>query len=439
MDKKQAKRLLAQLASNGLPPRELGSAKALLDMFSVGLDDWISRLATTYFRDFSRDSSHFKLVLAPYGGGKTHFLMALGVRALEEDFGVSYVACVPDRSGSPVRVDNALGLYAEVIARLRIKDQQDYGISALLTAVVDKKRHDIEVSGAQDVDGAFSMYLRQLGRAFPGGTFGEFAQVASEALRGYWAGDDELPSTAKAAEKWLEGRMDAISPEEYKLLGLRRVTKAQSGMVGRRLLLALAKFMPEAGCHGLVLLIDEVETLFTAKGKALQAVLAAMRVLLDQAGSVPDDIPMFCAFAAVPDVLEGIKKYPALDQRLSVQGGSFDQKNDFAPQISLDNLVTNHESMLASIGERLVDVALVASDGSLSRETQVENSRKLAKVANRQTLDVNSRRLFVKTLASLLELQFANGERTFDEDELLKRYQGDFSQVQSADQEAFEP
>ena len=438
MDKKQAKRLLAQLASNGLPPRELNSAKAVLDMFSVGLDDWISRLATTYFQDFSRDSSHFKLVLAPYGGGKTHFLMALGVRALEEDYGVSYVACIPDRSGSPVRVDNALGMYAEVIAKLRIKGQPDYGISALLTAVVDKKRRDIEASGARDIDGAFSMFLRQFARSFPGGTFGEFAQVATEALRGYWTGE-ELSSTAKAAEKWLEGRMDAISPVEYKLLGLRKVTGAQSGAVGRRLLLALAKFLPEAGCYGLVLLIDEVETLFTAKGKALQAVLAAMRVLLDQSGSVPDDIPMFCVFAAVPDVLEGIKKYPALDQRLSVQGGSFEQKNDFAPQISLDNLVTNHESMLASIGARLVDVALAASDGILSRETQIENSRKLAKVANRQTLDVNSRRLFVKTWASLLELQFANGEKSFDEDELLKRYQGDFSQVQSADKEAFEP
>lgn len=437
MDKKQAKRLLAQLASNGLPPRELNSAKAVLDMFSVGLDDWISRLATTYFQDFSRDSSHFKLVLAPYGGGKTHFLMALGVRALEEEFGVSYIACVPDRAGSPVRLDNALGLYAEVISKLRIKGQPKNGLTALLTAVVNKKRQDIEASGVQDVEGAFSMYLRQFARSFPGGKFGEFAQVATEALRGYWSGD-ELSSTAKAAEKWLGGRMDAISPDEYKLLGLRKVTTAQSGDIGRKLLMALAKFLPEAGCHGLVLLIDEVETLFTAKGKAFLAVLAAMRVFIDMFGLV-DDVPMFCAWAAVPDVLDGIKKYSALDQRLSVQGASFEQKNDFAPQISLDKLVTNHESMLASIGAKLVDVALAASDGPLSREKQIENSRKLAKVANRQTLDVNSRRLFVKTWASLLEFQFANGEKAFDEDELIKRYQGDFEQVQSAAEEIFEP
>jgi hypothetical protein len=438
VDKKQAARLLAQLATNGLPPRELNLAKASLDMFSVGLDDWISRLATTYFQDFSRDSSHFKLVLAPYGGGKTHFLMALGVRALEEDFGVSYVACVPDRSGAPVRVDNALGLYAEVIAKLRIKGRQDYGISALLTAVVERKRHVIEESGVADVDGAFLMYLRQLSRNFPGGTFGEFAQVVTEALRGYWSGDDLTPA-AKAAEKWLEGRMDSISQDEYKLLGLRKVAAAEKAMVGRRLLLALAKFLPDAGCHGLVLLIDEVETLFTAKGKALQSVLAAMRVLLDQAGSVPDDIPMFCVFAAVPDVLEGIRKYPALDQRLSVQGGSFEQKNDFAPQINLDNLVADHESMLASIGKKLVDVAIVAHDSKISREIQIENALKLAKVANRQTLDVNSRRLFVKTWASLLELQITTGQKSFNEEELLQRYQGDFSQVQSADKEAFEP
>ena len=438
MDKKQAKRLLAQLASHGLPPREISIAQEVLSMFSVGLDDWINRIASTYFQDLSRDSAHFKLVLAPYGGGKTHFLMALGVRALEENYGVSYVACVPDGPRSSVRVDNPLGLYAAIVARLKIKGQDGFGVTALLNAVVEKKRQDIKASGAADIDGAFSMYIRQLNRSFPGGTYGEFAKVVSEVLCGYWEGNDLTPA-AKAAATWIEGRMEAISPDDYKALGLRKVTAANSAKVGRELLLALAKFMPDAGCHGLVLLIDEVETLFTAKGRALQAVLAAMRVFLEYGNTVPDDIPMFCVFAAVPDVLGSMPRYPGLEQRLSVQGATFAQKNDYSPQISLDSLVVDHESMLASIGVRLVEVAMAASDGALTKEIHVENSRKLAKVANRQTLDVNSRRLFVKTWASLLQLQFQSGERAFDEEELSKRYQGDFSQVQSADKEAFEP
>lgn len=407
-------------------------------MFSVGVEDWIERLAVAYFQELSRSDAHFKLVLAPYGGGKTHFLMALAVRALRENFAVSFVQCVPDKRGSPVRVDNPLGLYAEAIGAIKVPGQDGQGVSALLSAVVKAKRLLIEEAGAAEPDAAFQMHLRDLKRRYPTGVYGDFAQVACHALAGYWEGQDRSAST-DAAETWLGGRMESLTKDDWHALGLRRVTNANESALGRKLLLALSKFTIDAGCHGWALLIDEVETLFTAKGKALQAVLGAMRVMVDWSGSPVGDIPLFCAFAATPDVLEGITRYPALQQRLSVAGARFDEGFDFASQISLDRIGIGHEPLLLAIGERLVEVAMAASDGKLSEAVQLENSRRLARVASKMSLDINARRLYVKTWASLLLLQSSTVEQVFGEDELRKRYLGDFRGIQDVDQAAFEP
>lgn len=438
MDKKRAHRLLVQLAEHGVPPREITTAGEVFPMFSVGVEDWIERLAVAYLQDLSRSDAHFKLVLAPYGGGKTHFLMALAVRALREQFAVSFVQCVPDKRGGPVRVDNPLGLYVEAVGALQIHGQDGQGVTALLEAVVNAKRHAIEEAEAPDPDAAFALYLRELKRKYPTGVYGDFAQVASHALAGYWDARD-LSTAAIAAEKWLSGRMESLTKDDWYALGLRRTTSASEAALGRKLLLALSKFTVDAGCHGWVFLIDEVETLFTAKGKALQAVLGAMRVMVDWSGSSAGDTPLFCTFAATPDVLEGITRYPALQQRLAVAGARFDEGFDFAPQISLDRMRIGHEPLLREIGERLVEVAGTAFDGKLTKGVQLENSRCLAKVASQMSLDINARRLYVKTWASLLLLQSSTGEQSFGEDELRRRYLGDFQNIQAEDQATFEP
>lgn len=435
MDKKRAHRLLVQLAEHGVPPREITTAGEVFPMFSVGVEDWIERLAVAYLQDLSRSGVHVKLVLAPYGGGKTHFLMALAVRALRENFAVSLVQCVPDKRGSPVRVDNPLGLYAEAIGAIKVPGQDGQGISALLSAVVKAKRLLIEEAGATDPDAAFQMHLRDLKRRYPTGVYGDFAKVACHALAGYWEGQDRSAST-DAAETWLGGRMESLTTDDWHALGLRRVTNANEGALGRQLILALSDFTLDAGCHGWALLIDEVETLFTAKGKALQAVLGAMRVMVDWV-SLPH--PLFLVFAATPDVLVSFPKYPALLERLSATAVRFHEGFDFDPQISLDSIGSGHESLLRNIGERLVEVAVVTSDGKISREVQLENSRRLAKVASLLSLDINSRRLYVKTWAGLLLWQVGSGERRIADDELRKRYLGDFQSIQADDQAAFEP
>ena len=220
-------------------------------------------------------------------------------------------------------------------------------------------------------------------------------------------------------------------------LHLAKVPAASRKQFGRNLLLSLVKFLPETGVHGLLLLMDEVETLFQIrKGTAALRILGAMRVILDAPTGVPGGVPLFGVFSATPDVLEEFRKYPALEQRLAVRGASFDQGNDFAPQMSLDR-VQSQETLLAEIGERLIEVGTIALGKPFDRELQQINAQRLAQVASERSLDIDARRLFVKTWVNLLDIQSSAGEREIGGDELMARYSGSFESV-DPDQE-FEP
>src|SRR5690242_8530719 len=96
------------LSSTGTPPAS-EIASRVLPAWSVGIDGWLDRLTTTYLRSYCRRNSHFKLAVAPYGGGKTHFLLALAGRANAENWAVCYLQC---KTG--ISVGDWFGLYEHV-------------------------------------------------------------------------------------------------------------------------------------------------------------------------------------------------------------------------------------------------------------------------------------------------------------------------------------
>ena len=423
MNQNEAHQLWAMLGAEGKAPTELTQASHVLPSYSVGIEPWINRLARRYFRDLCRHAAHFKLVLAPYGGGKTHFLLTLGIRARDqENFAVAYVPC-----GEGVSLDNPLDVYRELIKHLQLPEQDQPGLRVLFDATVRAKREDIRQRDVPDVDAAFRLWVSDIRkRDFPENAFGRVMAAAIQAT------DDGVDSTVgDAALRWLQGDIDTLGRSEMQELHLARVPAASRRQFGRNLLLSLVKFLPESGVHGLLLLMDEVETLFQVrKGAAALRILGAMRVILDAPTGVSGGVPLFGVFSATPDVLEEFRKYPALEQRLAVRGASFDQGNDFASQVPLDK-VQSQETLLASIGEKLIEVGAIVIGQPFDRGLQRINARRLARVASERNLDVDARRLFVKTWVNLLDLQSSEGEREIEDDELMARYSGSFKSVDS--------
>ena len=429
MDYNDASQLWAKLGGEGKAPTDLTNASRILSSYTAGIDPWIDRLTTRYLQNLCREAAHFKLVLASYGGGKTHFLLALGERALQEGFAVSYIAC-----GEGVSLDSPLDVYKELVKHLQLSDNGKPGLRVFLNSVIGSKREEIKRHNAPDVDVAFRHWMYNIPRNdHPENAFG---RVMAAALQ---AEDGDRSDIGEAAFRWLQGDVDTLTKDEMQQLRLTRIPSKERGRFGRNLLLSMVKFLPEAGVHGLVLLMDEVETLFTAKGKALLRILAAMRVFLDNPAGVPSGVPLFGLFSAVPEVIDEIdKKYGALAGRIAVRGAPFDAGNDLAVQLPLEKVETQ-ETLLKAIGHKLISVGESATGHSFDKELQRRNAQQLAKVAADRDLDVGARRMFVKTWVGLLDEQTRDCEREFRPDELASRYQGTFESLREQEPEGAEP
>ena len=431
IEQNDAMQLWAGLGSDGKAPTDLTSSSRVLASYTAGIDPWISRLASVYLKRLCRNSPHFKLVLAPYGGGKTHFLQSLGVRGLQEGFAVSYVAC-----NEGLTLTDPLAVYKEMIKHLRLPQFDKPGLQTFLDAIVATKTAEIEKQGAPDVQIAFSRWLRTVRReTFPSNAFG---RVVAEAIEATSAESNSM--RGEAAFRWLQGDIGTLSRDEAAALRLPRVTKAEQPSFGRELMFSLIQFAPQAGVHGLILLVDEVETLFNARGgRALLQLLAAMRVFLDNPSGIPGDVPLFGVFSAVPDIVDVCNsKYRALAQRIAVQGASFDDGNDLAIQLPLER-VEAQEQLLAGIGRKLIDVGRAAHEWTLDHELQTRNAESLARVASNRDFEVSARRMYVKTWIGLLEHQAAAAEREFTEEELGDLYQGSFEALRNQEHEEYEP
>ena len=131
-------------------PTELTQASHVLPSYSVGIEPWIDRLARRYLQGLCRAAAHFKLVLAPYGGGKTHFLLTLGIRARDHEN--SRFRLRPVRRGR--QSGQPLDVYREFVKHLQLPGQDQPGLRVLLEATARAKRDDIRQRGAPDVDAA---------------------------------------------------------------------------------------------------------------------------------------------------------------------------------------------------------------------------------------------------------------------------------------------
>lgn len=430
MNERDVQQVWARLGEEGKAPTELGHRAHAVPDYTVGIQPWIDRLAQRYLRGLCREDAHFKLVLAPYGGGKTHFLYSFMARALTEKYAVSYVPCSPGLS-----LDNPLAVYRELVKALRLPGENSPGLQTLIETVIRTKREEIGRAAAPDVEGALRRWRLRLRRDdFPENAFGRVMAAALEAVEG--DGD----AVGEAAFTWLQGDPDVLTRGDLQELHLAKPRASDRTAFGRNLLLSFVKFLPQAGVHGLVLLLDEVETLSQVKGKALLRILAALRVFLDSPAGVPGGAPLCGVFAATPDVLDEFSKHPALKQRLAVRGASFAEGNDLAMQLPLDQVLPP-ETLLEEVGRKLIRVGELATGHAFDARLQENNARLLAEVACERNLDVDARRLFVKTWVNLLELQCHDGERLLERRELADRYAGAFNKVESdeAHAEGYEP
>lgn len=414
------------LSSTGTPPSPDISARVLPE-WSVGIDAWQDRLVNTYLRDYcaagegqESGNSDFKLVIADYGGGKTHFLHAFRRRALDEGFAACYIQC---KEG--VSFNDWMGLYSRIARSIRLPGSDVQGmrqiVEAAKDALVAKSQH------APNPDSAFEAMLNDLAwREYPNSVF---LEVVTKAIR--LSRERMDPELFKVAINWLQDGQLTVTNPDLSRLNVRPLPRNELAEFGRSMFYSLVKFVTEfGGAKGLVLLLDEMDIMFTARGKALERLLAALRTMIDQSDDRIDNIPVFGLFAAVPAINDQMHtNYHALYQRFSVTV-PFHSGSDTSPQIDLAHLGSPRE-ILTAIGSKLVKLASDALGTSFDYDIQRANVHALVRVAEARVANVDSRRPFVKTWCALLDEQHRLGERIYEEADLNSALKGTYDGIKN--------
>jgi hypothetical protein len=326
-----------------------------LDVFAVSLDRFEPALDAE-LETVARGGAGFKVIRGEYGSGKTFFARWLQERAKRRGFATAEVQIseaetplhrletVYRRAMERLSTANAFQgafrpvidgwfytLEEEVLAEGRIDPTDQAALAAATEELLEKR-----LSAISRVTPQFAMALRGYRRAQAEGD-----AATAESLIAWLAGQPHVGAAAKRAAG-LKGDVDHFAALSF-LRGLLTVLR-------------------DSGYAGLVLVLDEIETLQRVRGDIREKGLNALRQLIDEidAGRFPGLYVAITGTPAFYDGPQGVRRLEPLAQRLHVDlGGDVRFDNLRAVQVRLPGF--DHER-LVDLGRKVRD--LYAQDAS---------------------------------------------------------------------------
>ncbi|MFI6678716.1 BREX system ATP-binding protein BrxD [Kribbella sp. NPDC050470] len=327
-----------------------------LDLLAVGLD----RFADAIDEELNTvvdGGAVFKAVRGEYGAGKTFFTRHLAERALRRGFATAEVQI----SETQTPLHRLETVYRRVTESMRVSSIPPSAFRSVLdswlfTVESDVLEADPSLGSASEsaVGAAVDLLLEQRLGAVSSQT-----PVFAQALRGYRnataVGDG---ATADGLAAWMGGQPQ-VSSLAKRAAGIRGELD-HFGAMG--FLQGLLTVLRDAGHPGLVLVLDEVETLQRVRGDVRDKAFNALRQLLDEidAGRFPGLYLLITGTPAFYDGPSGVTRLPPLAQRLSTDFGTearFD--NPRAVQIRLPGF--DHAS-LVTLGHKVRDLYATGSN-----------------------------------------------------------------------------
>lgn len=272
-----------------------------LDLLAVGLERFTPALDSD-LDDVAGGSAAFKAVRGEYGAGKTFFTRYLAERALQRGFAAAEVQI----SETETPLHKLETVYRRVGEALRTAS---FPPSAL-RAVLDSWLFTLESDASAVGDGVDQLLERRLAAV------SVRTPTFAQALRAYRAavisGDNAV---ADALAAWLGGQPH-VAAAAKRSAGIRGELDHFGAMGFLQGLLAVLR---DAGHPGLLLVLDEVETLQRVRGDVRDKALNALRQLLDEidAGRYPGLFLVITGTPAFYDGPSGVLRLPPLAQRLA--------------------------------------------------------------------------------------------------------------------------
>jgi hypothetical protein len=335
--------IIDALRRGTVPDRGLDVLAVGLDRFAPALDGELDQVA--------RGRGGFKAVRGEYGSGKTFVSRWLCERARTRGFATSEVQI----SEGETPLHHLQTVYRRLVERLATPDVHGGALRSVVDgwfftleedALADSSvEEDDEAALLAATDALAERRLEEVTRRAP-----SFAAVL-RAYRRAVAADDA--ATAEGLLAWLSGQPH-VAASIKRVAGIKGDLDHDGALA---FLSGLLTVLRDAGQPGLVLVLDEVETLQRVRSDVRERALNALRQLIDEidAGHFAGLYLVITGTPAFYDGPQGMQRLAPLAQRLHTDFAGVDARfdNPRAPQLRLQGFSMD---ALVEIGVRVRDL-----------------------------------------------------------------------------------
>mgnify|MGYP006281643835 CR=1 FL=1 len=340
--------IINALRRGAVPSTGLHALAVGLGRFEEAIDDHLEQVATGH--------GVFKAIRGEYGTGKTFFVRWVEERARRNSFVTTEVQV----SESETRLHKMQSVYRAAMDRIQSANTAPGSLADLIDRWFFQLEEDaleannIDPSDEEAVEDAVSDLLEK--------RLAKITQTSPQlaaALRAYRnaLAEDDRP-TAQALLAWLAGK-----PHVTHTVKKRANIKGEiDHNAALNLLRGLLIMLRNSGFEGLVLVLDEVETLQRVRSDVREKSLNALRQLIDyiDEGQFPGLFAIITGTPAFYEGPQGVQRLTPLAQRLHTDfstSAKFD--NPRAVQIRLQGL---QQDQLVELGEKIRDIYAAGSD-----------------------------------------------------------------------------
>jgi hypothetical protein len=352
-----------------------------VSFFTVGRQNWLKFVEEDLDSFIANGGGKVRFINGDYGDGKTHFMSVIQQLALQKHFASSFVVLTRD-----VPIHKFEVVYQEIVAQLR-GNFEGVGIRAAIKHWI-KKQNIAE----QDL-GVLSTSLREipgLGLDFAGALIGLLQLQSSP------PSEEESENLEEVLYQWFEGKK--VSKKNLKRF---HVFELLNKTNSKHFLQSLIAFLKMAGHKGLILCLDELETVLAQGASIRNAAYENVRLLMDNTEHA-QYLELF--FSLIPDVLlseKGFKSYDALWSRVRTVGDS-DELNYRSTLVDLHKTPLRRQE-LVDLGVCLRKIHEISY--RWSAEHSVPNDLIASMCEKQEEMGVLSEvRLFIKQMIRCLDI-----------------------------------
>jgi len=316
---RDAEIIFERLRSGTVPDRGL-------DQFAVGIDRPLTEISRQLDLAAAGEGA-FKFLRGGYGCGKTFMSQYTILEALKRNFAVSFVVVSPN--------DTQFHKFDEVYHKIVSQLRTNMAVSGALEDALDRWIGGIEDSIAaeagddapdfdQRVKTRFESDLVDLTRESTGN---EFINVLKAYFEAKQEGDYQ---TASSLVAWITGSKNIAAKAKNKA-GIKGEISSSSALLYLKGILSIIK---KAGYKGLVVVIDELETILRTRTDVRGKSLNGLRQIIDASKDFPGLLWVFTGTPEFFDSRKGVAGLEPLHERIRFEtsGGFVSSKQ---PQLEL--------------------------------------------------------------------------------------------------------